>query len=227
MGESPSSVLTAEPPVAPAVPARSPWRRRIVAALLVLAVVVGAAWFWASSSSLRSGSVVGGPEGIQPLDDGISQTKWLQTSEDGVVWFSIRNDGRFPVVLGVAPGQEQTYWVGPHVRIGLAPLDPTEGTKPGWPGTLEVSRTVTVQPGGEAYVVYRVLYPSKCLQSDALAHNPSYYINNRVTLTTSTLGRTTETVVPLPYPVYTPSIVNGDCVPEDFAALDARYAVQE
>jgi hypothetical protein len=164
---------------------------------------------------------------MQELDDGIETTRWLQTSEDGAVYFTVRNDGRFPTVLGVPPGGDESYWVGPHRRIGLASVDPRVGGIPGWPAPPELSSTLTLQPGDEAYVVYRVLYPSRCLQADALAHNPSYYYAETVTLTTSTLGRTTETVVPLPYPVYTPSIVNGECTPEDFAALDARYPGQQ
>jgi hypothetical protein len=227
MGESPSSVLTEPAPVAPEPPTRSRWRRRIVAALVVLAVVAGAVWFWASSSSLTSWSMIGAPSGMQTLEDGIDDTKWLQTSEDGAVYFTVRNDGRFPMVLGVPPGEDESYWVGPHRRIGLAPVDWRVGMIPGWPAAPEVVDTLTLQPGDEAYVVYRVLYPSTCLQKDALAHNPTYYYAENVTLSTSTLGRTTETVVPLPYPVYTPSIVNSECAPEDFAALDARYPAQQ
>lgn len=227
MGESPSSVLTEPPAVAPEAPTRSRWRRRAVASLVVVAMAAGVAWFWASSSSLTSWSMIGAPSGMQVLDDGIETTKWLQTSEDGAVFFTVRNDGRFPMVLGVLPGEDESYWVGPHRRIGLAPVDWRVGSIPGWPDAPEVSSTLTLQPGDEAYVVYRVLYPSRCLQSKPLAHTPSYYYAETVTLSTSTLGRTTETVVPLPYPVYTPSIVNIECTPEDFAALDARYPVQQ
>jgi hypothetical protein len=164
---------------------------------------------------------------MQPLEDGIDQTKWLQTSEDGAVYFSIRNDGRFPMVLGVPPDEDESYNVMPRRRVGLAPLDWSVGTIPGWPDGPELASTVTLQPGEEAYVVFRLLYPSACLQQDALARNPAFYVYETVSLTTSTLGRTTEAAVPLPYPIYTPSIVNSDCAPEDFAALEARYPVQQ
>ncbi|MGD9954981.1 MAG: hypothetical protein AB7O74_09065 [Candidatus Nanopelagicales bacterium] len=226
MGESSSSVLTEPAPVAPEPPTWSRGRRA-VAALVVLAVAAGAVWFWAGSSDVSSGSMIGPGSGMQELSDGIEQTKWLQTSEDGAIYFTVRNDGRFPMVLGVPPGEDESYWVGPHRRIGLAPVDLRTGGIPGWPAVPELSSALTLQPGDEAYVVYRVLYPSRCLQVDALAHNPTYYYAENVTLSTSTLGRTTETVVPLPYPVYTPTIVNIGCTPEDFAVLDARYPVQQ
>lgn len=220
--------MLVDQPSAAATETAHPRRRaRVVAALVVVAVVAGAVWFWASSSSLASGSVVGAPSGMQPLEDGIDQTKWLQTAEDGAVYFSVRNDGRFPMVLGVPPGQDESYWAGPHRRVGLVPVDWRIGGIPGWPAAPELSSTLTLQPGDEAYVVLRVLYPSRCLQSDALARNASYYVDDRVALTTSTLGRTTETVVPLPYPVYTPSVINGACGIDDFAVLDARYPVQQ
>ncbi len=198
---------------------RGAWIR--AGAVLAVVALVGA-WFWASSPRLVPGNVVGRVSGLEELTDGISTTKWLLTDDIGVAEFTIYNDGPLAVTIAAAESQDYDGWLGPRQYTRFAPaserLDPLESTA--W---ADLSPSVTIEPGGQAWVVLSTVYPAKCQQALRPDGGNSAYFNTAVQLDVSSLGRTSTVSYELPYPIYIVRPGNTNCTEADFVGLDALF----
>lgn len=138
------------PVQAVAAPRRPPWRRRVVAVVLGVAVAVAAVGWW-GHPRLAPGSIVGLGDGMTWANDGVEDTRMLVRGRPvGTVTatFSVHNDGRLPFTVH---GVDRSGWAGTWLTEQRVTFE--RGPSGDDSGATPVGQ-VTLNPGDQATILW-------------------------------------------------------------------------